>query len=1404
MEEVEAPSENRGENPKRLGRFEVIRPLGNGGMGSVFLTRDPALERQVAVKVLAGHSSADGRQRLLREARALAQLNHPHVIQVYEVGLVGEQVFLAMEFVDGPTLRAWCEAPRSWAELMEVFMAAGRGLAAAHAAGIVHRDFKPDNVIVGLDGRVRVLDFGLARSDQSETDPATYADAPTRPSGLEDTLPSGLNAEGRLTRTGAVLGTPAFMSPEQHDGQPVDHRSDQFSFAVVLWLALYGQRPFAGDTLVQVAFSTVLGRVKPPPPDHGRPPEAEAVLRRALSAQPDARFEDMDGLLSALSAIQSGTEAPGSGRAGPGWATFARAPSNPALIGRRYEAFEKAEQHGAYRAVDRLGGGVVTVIALPGGGTRAAMAERLRSIASLRHPNLARILDYGLDEAGAPFVVEEPLETAEDLVTHARDSSPRLQASLLAQLFRGLEYLHRRQLVHGRVDRSTVRVLDGRVKLSGLGGALFSDQRPPIEADLEGASSIAEALGFCDPSGNPLSGMLETATGARAALGRLAETFGDVAGAETHETRESALQSVPLVGRSPQVATLEQRLDRAVEGKGGLVLIGGESGVGKSRLVEELRAIALARGAILVQGQADAEQRYPYCVWRRVMGWLALLGRPDPLTAGVLASHVPDIERLVDHSVAPPPALDAASEQSRLTRAVLACFERIEAPMVILLEDLHWMRPESERLLAEVAAQLGARKVLLVGSFREDERPELARLHQAELLRLERLEKDAVCALCAAAIGSEQPRLGEMLFHETEGNPFFVLEMLRELAEELGGLDGIRGSTLPPRLPAGGTFRVLARRLNRVQPWARPLLELAAVAGRDLDLGLLEELDRTEPEPVGLADWLEHGAAAAVLDPEPRWRFAHDKLREHLIGSLPPERLQVRFAQVAAAVERRTAGSGDAAMLLARLYRSARDPAGEARFAGLAGTRALEVGSSAEAIGFLERALGLAPSDRPPAETARLQRLLGEARYLAGDQPGALDALERAVAVVAPALPRRTFPLAVRAVVELLRHLTAVSWFTRGAAPAALREASLASGRVANLATYRGEALRVITASLTSSNLADRAGFTNAYGLGVMGYSAAYLGAVGIAERFFARARAGAEAEGDLQSLVEVTQMECVLLAGTGAFERAFSLIDAGRGAAEKAGFQLGVDLSVAFSATLHALTGDLRRWESGIVASKRNLSKPEHLHSVLCQEVHLRVLTGELDQAERLIKQEIPAVPCDYPLGDLLAAAAAASLAAVAGDAAQAAKRVEEKLATGIAVPPIVAPFVYGGLSDALCAALPEHRFAARSAARLSRRLNRAAQSFATLAPENERLRAALARHRRDLPGAARALKRAADAAERIGRRLEWGLALRSLSELGGPEAEAHGARAQVLRLEAGYRAEGSSALAARLTSAT
>jgi serine/threonine protein kinase len=303
-----APTElERGEV---VGRYVILSRLGAGGMGIVYAAYDPELDRKVAVKLLrsdvSGSESAGGaRTRLLREAQALAKLAHPNIVAVHDVGEHEGSVWLAMEYVDGTTLGSWLEQRRrSWREVVEVMSAAARGLAAAHTAGLVHRDFKPDNVMVATDGRVRVMDLGLVRSVEKHVDDPPR-DFETIQSAANLPISAPVSGAGpvlalRVTQVGAVLGTPAYMSPEQLGGAEVDARTDVFSWCVTLWQALYGERPFLGKTLAELAANVLEGRLQPAPRARRVPAWLRRVAVRGLAVDPERRFASMEALLAAM------------------------------------------------------------------------------------------------------------------------------------------------------------------------------------------------------------------------------------------------------------------------------------------------------------------------------------------------------------------------------------------------------------------------------------------------------------------------------------------------------------------------------------------------------------------------------------------------------------------------------------------------------------------------------------------------------------------------------------------------------------------------------------------------------------------------------------------------------------------------------------------------------------------------------------------------------------------------------------------------------------------------------------------------------------------------------------------------------------------------------------------------
>ena len=311
---------------QRIGRYVILEVLGRGGMGSVFSAYDPELDRAVAIKLLRPGAVDRDARRLKREAQALAKLSHPNVVQVYEVGETEGQTFIAMELIKGQTLANWRrDRQPPWRECVEVYLQAGAGLAAAHARGLVHRDFKPANAVVDEQGQVRVLDFGLVR--QAGGAPSEGSEQGSTSLRIERG-----GSDVSLTETGDVMGTPVYMPLEQLEGQPADARSDQFSFCVSLWEAVYGQRPFEGGSIEELRAELSQGRVttsssgsRDGSRDGSRggsrgPTKLRHVLLRGLSREPADRWPSMEALLDELRRVvaprRRGTTALGLGLLG--------------------------------------------------------------------------------------------------------------------------------------------------------------------------------------------------------------------------------------------------------------------------------------------------------------------------------------------------------------------------------------------------------------------------------------------------------------------------------------------------------------------------------------------------------------------------------------------------------------------------------------------------------------------------------------------------------------------------------------------------------------------------------------------------------------------------------------------------------------------------------------------------------------------------------------------------------------------------------------------------------------------------------------------------------------------------------------------------------------------------------
>ena len=1302
---------------EQIGRFRVTAKLGEGGMGVVYAAHDADLDRPVAIKLLRPSPSdpMPARARLLREARAMAKLSHPNVITIYDVGTEGESIFIAMELVRGINLRRWLAIrPRTWRAAVECFVDAGRGLAAAHHAGIIHRDFKPDNVLVGEDGRVRVLDFGLARPSGSEDEPT-----PRSPTSV-----SRMPTTERLTQTGAVIGTPAYMAPEQWRGSTIEERTDQFSFCVALWEALFGSRPFAGEAPTALAARVMSGEIRNPTDPGDVPPWLMRVLRRGLSAAPEDRYPSMDVLLDVLARLrrESGEqEAP---------VSVIRPAVTGLLFARRYEIGAAAPGAAVLIGRDRLTKRSVAIERIGPISVEPTRVAKLGALANLRHPNVAIVLDHCIAD-GSAYLVSEHYEGAPDLVEWGRDQPRAIQLALVAQLMRAVAYLHAHELVHTRLAPRSVRVIDGQVKvgdlvacveeLAGVRGVpayvapevLLGEGRGPL-ADLfsvgvlahelltgrrpHRAAAAGEIVDEAITTGptitaaeldEPLAVLLRRLLdpdprqrygSAAEALRALVATARGSLTVETVETRECALRSARFAGREAQMGQLVNALRRSLDGAGEMWLLGGESGIGKSRLMDELGAQALARGATVVRGQARAEGGRPYEIWREVFRLLAL-ATPDDAVASVLAPLVPDIDRLRGQAHKPAPDLDAKNTQQRLGRVVASATRALATPLVLLFDDLQWAGSESIDLLQRLAPRLAGVSVLVVGGYRNDETPLLPEsLPEAKTLALGPLDPAAITELAVAMTGAEGSELHALLMRETEGHALLFVEVMRFLAEEAGDLHGVATMEIPAVVAAGGVRRAMRRRLERVEAWARPVLEVAAVAGRDIDIALLDRFaDHGE-----VTRALAHATDCAVLEHDgEHWRFRHDKLREHLLSDLDAARRRELHHGIGEAIRTQYGADESHVQAMAHHFREAGELADEARCSGIAGEQALANGAYRDAARLLSRAIELRGHvELERVDLVRWHRMLGEAHYVLGDLSRAVDGLGGALRELGRPLPQSRAGWIFLLLRLLLAHVFLMVLPGRFVARKPqrrdeLHEGANAAGRIANLATYSGDVPKVLACSLLSANLAERAGRPSAYSLAVMGYSASYMGLSRLADRYFLRASTAAIEQDDPTALVEATQMECAYRLGTGEFERCKQLLEAGYAAAERADYQLGLALAEGFVGQCEYHLGNFQAMLAHYARARELLTvrSPEHEHSFLCGEAHALCMLGRFDDAQRVLARVAQGGSAQYLLGEAFVLATRSYLRAWgpgASDALAAAVATNRHVAShAIAIPP-------------------------------------------------------------------------------------------------------------------------------------
>lgn len=686
---------------------------------------------------------------------------------------------------------------------------------------------------------------------------------------------------------------------------------------------------------------------------------------------------------------------------------------------------------------------------------QVALAQELQTLASLRHPHLINLLDYGFEAVSEgkfrPFYTMEWLENPQTIIEASRNRPFEDKMHLVSQMLQALIFLHRRGILHRNlkpdnvlVVNDTVRVMDGGLAiapkyvqeqptqyvhtLAYLAPELVLAGKPAsIQSDLYAVGLLIYEIltgefPYQKGSAQELLANLQyfTPNVDTIAHPELAQIVGKLVTKVTEDRYESAyellevlhdatglpllsedfsfmheafLHSSKLVGRDNEMNQLNTSVQNLFAGSGSAWLIAGESGVGKSRLLSEVRTLALVKGAQVWRGYATNTGNSPYHLWQPILRGLSISVDIDDLEASVLKTIVPDIETLLEQSVADAPLLDPKDNQTRLFRVIHTVFARClqTQALVVLLDDLHWADQQTLDLLRELLPLVSQHPLIIIGNFRNDETPHLAdELLGMTVLPLRRLNVRYISELTQEILGAagELPIVNALLYRETEGNVFFLVEVMRTLAEQVGDLSQIGIKTLPEQLFVGGIQEAITRRLERVPDTDRQLLSLAALMGRDIDVALLKHLHPNED----VERWLYYSGEVAVLEwVDERWTFVHEKLREGAIARLSFDQKRAYHAQIAQALEDRQAQNETNSVTLAYHWGLAQHNEKEYIYSQQAGENAIQRYANHEALQFLTRAYELSNT---PQKRATIALQLGDMYQLTGDSDRAKNLYE--------------------------------------------------------------------------------------------------------------------------------------------------------------------------------------------------------------------------------------------------------------------------------------------------------------------------------------------------------------------------------------------------------------------------
>jgi len=700
---------------------------------------------------------------------------------------------------------------------------------------------------------------------------------------------------------------------------------------------------------------------------------------------------------------------------------------------------------------------------------RVILAKEFQTLASLQHPNIISVIDYGFDSHKQPYFTMDLLQHPSTILQVAKQTPTLVgKIELIAQLLHAVSYLHRRGILHRDLKPGNILVQDSQVKLLDFGLAALKQQDdddtvvgtpayfapevvlgapttiasdlyavgvvmyeifaghlpfraasveklidcilyqqpdmsafsvyPENETHIPDSSDAANhtlifgipgldatqtmMISAPDKGEGTLPQYFTTSDGSHTedrahpiavkdvverllykdptlryqsadeVIYALEAVVGKRLMVETSATRESFLQSAPFIGREEELDQLWDALQQALEGAGSTWLVHGESGIGKARLLAELRIRALVNGITVFRSRAS-EMDAPYQVWRDILRRLLLHSDVDDYEASVLKTIVPNVGTLIGRPVREAPALSPDQANKRLVSVITGLFAKQTQPMLILLEGLHHVHSETLILLERLSRIAPKQKLLIVGSYRSDESIGLSPLlHALPRIHLRRFTGDEIFQLTKAMIGdaADNPKLQEFLKRETEGNVRFIIDVLRALAEQAGRLGNIGSIDLPTHLTVEGIQYLFQRRLSRVASQDYPLLCVAALVGRELDLKILRNADTA----VQLEAWLLDCSEAAVIEMnQERWEFSHEKLRQEILQQLSSENEKLYAERAAKAIEQAYTDRKDFAPLLIRLWAKAHNPQKERYYRLLAAEQSYQAETYSHAISYL-------------------------------------------------------------------------------------------------------------------------------------------------------------------------------------------------------------------------------------------------------------------------------------------------------------------------------------------------------------------------------------------------------------------------------------------------------------------